>query len=312
MRRMSASAGARRSRRGSRPGTRRRSARYSASPALRRARSMQRVAQVVDPRARVPPPGAPRARATSTVGRAPGPRCRHVKCSRASTDSDRRSSSIRCASASNASPRSACDALAVAVLKRSRGRNTRHDTNRPYGRDGRTAARAGAPGGQDAHRDLEQLVDVDLEQVVARVGVEDLAPAPSASWLAGVKPARSTTASTLRRSTGISLAARVVRRRRVEPEEAALADDLAVGVEALDADVVEVARAGGPSSARWPWSARAGLLARRRAPRGGSSANCATRLRRAAAQQARARCRAPARNAVVAVVASSYRGSRGT
>jgi hypothetical protein len=45
-----------------------------------------------------------------------------------------------------------------------------------------------------------------------------------AVWLRGRKPARSITAATLRRSSGMSAASRC-RRRREQAEEAALADD---------------------------------------------------------------------------------------
>ena len=73
-----------------------------------------------------------------------------------------------------------------------------------------------------------------------------------ASWLSGGKPARASTRSTFSRSSGISRAS-PVGGRRVQPEEAPLAGDPAVGSEALDADVVEI---GGPVDGRrasWPW-----------------------------------------------------------
>jgi hypothetical protein len=95
---------------------------------------------------------------------------------------------------------------------------------------------------QDAGRDLEQPVGVDLEQVVAWVVLED-----GKQVLLVVAPGPETGAA----HDGGDLAAhdrnvdraRHVRRRGVQAEEAVLADDVAVLVEALDSDVVEIRRA---------------------------------------------------------------------
>ena len=94
------------------------------------------------------------------------------------------------------------------------------------------------------------------------------------SWLPGGKPARSRTACALRRSTGMFGRHLAVGGGRVEAEEAALADHVAVGVEALDADVVEVARAVDRRARVGLASARAGA-ARSASARtaGGSLAN---------------------------------------
>ncbi len=96
------------------------------------------------------------------------------------------------------------------------------------------------PEREDAHGELEQLVRGNLEELVARVGVEDLQ-----QRLLRVAGGRERGA----RDDRLDLAPddrdlacdRAVRGCRVEPEEAALAHDLARGPEALDADVVQVA-----------------------------------------------------------------------
>ena len=95
---------------------------------------------------------------------------------------------------------------------------------------------------QDPHRGLEQLVDRDLEQLVARVGLEDLDQ--RLLVVAVVREGGALEHCVVLAAQDRDLGrARVVRGVRVEAEEAALADDVAVGVEQLDADVVEVGRA---------------------------------------------------------------------
>ena len=92
---------------------------------------------------------------------------------------------------------------------------------------------------EDAHRRLEELVLRDLEQLVARVRLEDVE-----ERLVVVTPAEQT--RPLHDTLGLAPehrdlpGARAVGGVRVEPEEAPLAGHLAVRVEALDADVVEV------------------------------------------------------------------------
>ena len=95
--------------------------------------------------------------------------------------------------------------------------------------------------GEDPDRDLQQVVGLDLEQRVARIGLEDLE--------------QRLVVVAVRREPGavehvLHLAAddrdlpgaRLVRGGRVQAEEAALADHGAVLGEPLDADVVEVRR----------------------------------------------------------------------
>ena len=99
---------------------------------------------------------------------------------------------------------------------------------------------------EDPERDLEELVLRDLEQLVARIRLEDLderlvvvAAAREPGPLDDVLRLAPEHRDLPRR--------RVVGGVRVEPEETALAGDLAARVEALDADVVEV---GGPVHGR--------------------------------------------------------------
>ena len=95
---------------------------------------------------------------------------------------------------------------------------------------------------QDPHADPVEVVDRDLEQLVAREALEDLDQGLLVVALGGERRAL---------AHGLDLApqdrylarARLVGGVRVEPEEAPLAGHVAVGVEALDADVVEIGRA---------------------------------------------------------------------
>ncbi len=95
---------------------------------------------------------------------------------------------------------------------------------------------------EDSHRDVVELVHVDLEEVVARVRLEDLDEV-------FVVVARGEESRPL--DDGGNLAAQHrhreraagVRARRVQPDEPVFADDLALRVVAFDPDVVEVRRA---------------------------------------------------------------------
>ena len=92
---------------------------------------------------------------------------------------------------------------------------------------------------EDPGRDGEQLVGVDLEELVARVGLQDLAQRPAAvalrcepgpiEHLGGLLPQQRDVEHAVAVDVGV-----------VEPEEAALADNPAVAIEPLDADVGQV------------------------------------------------------------------------
>ena len=92
---------------------------------------------------------------------------------------------------------------------------------------------------QDAHRRGEQLVFADLEQLVARVVVEDVDE--RLARVAALREARPRDdvrdLPAQHRNVG-RLGA--VSPRRVQAEKSMLAADLAGGIEALDADVVEI------------------------------------------------------------------------
>ncbi len=124
---------------------------------------------------------------------------------------------------------------------------------------------------QDAHRVREERVGADLEEVVARIGLEDR------DEILLVVTRREEAGSL---DDGRDLApeqryvdrVRVVRGRREQPEEPVFADDGAVLVEAPDAHVVEVGR---PVDRRPPVGFREDeqvLLARRARISGGRSA----------------------------------------
>ena len=106
---------------------------------------------------------------------------------------------------------------------------------------------------EDAERGLEELVLRDLEQLVARIGLEDL-DERLVVVAAAQEPRPLDHALRLAPEHGDLPRARAVGGVRVEPEEAPLAGDLAGRVEALDADVVEVRRAGARSPASSPSS----------------------------------------------------------
>ena len=92
---------------------------------------------------------------------------------------------------------------------------------------------------EDAHGDLEQVVFRDLEELVARVVLEDLDErlvVVASYWQARPFPHPADLAAQQRDL----IRPGAVGRRRVEAQEAALPHDLALLVEALDADVVEV------------------------------------------------------------------------
>ncbi len=92
---------------------------------------------------------------------------------------------------------------------------------------------------EDAERGLEQLVLRDLEQLVARVRLEDL-DQRLVVVTALREPRSLDDALSLAAENGDLPRALAVGGVRVEPEEPPLAGDLAGGVEALHADVVEV------------------------------------------------------------------------
>ncbi len=95
---------------------------------------------------------------------------------------------------------------------------------------------------KDAHGIIEQLVFADLEQFVARIGLENIEQrlaAVTEAWEAGTDQNCLDLAPQERDVTR----AAVVGGRGVEPEKAVLADDLARRIEAFDADVVHVDRA---------------------------------------------------------------------
>ena len=95
---------------------------------------------------------------------------------------------------------------------------------------------------QDGGDDRPQLVGRRLEQLVARVGLQDLEQVASVVAV-GREPGPAQDLLDLAADDGHPAHRLGVRRRREEAEEAALADDLAVLVELLDPDVVQV---GGP------------------------------------------------------------------
>ncbi len=93
---------------------------------------------------------------------------------------------------------------------------------------------------QDAVRDLVQLVGRDLEQLVARISLEDVLQ--RLAEVTGGRESRTFQHLALLAAQQRNLGhARAVRRRREEPEEAVFADRLPVRPVALHADVVDVA-----------------------------------------------------------------------
>ena len=94
---------------------------------------------------------------------------------------------------------------------------------------------------EDAGRDLVQVVDVDLQELVARVGLEDLQQALLAVAAGREGRARHDRPDLAPNDRHV-VQGRLVGGGGIEPQEAALADHLAGVVEALDADVVQVGR----------------------------------------------------------------------
>ena len=162
---------------------------------------------------------------------------------------------------------------------------------------------------EDPDRDRVQLVGLDLEQLVARERVHDLDE--RLVVMAAAREARPL-------AHGLDLAAQhgdvrghlAVRGRREEAQEAVLADHVALVVEALDAHIVEVARAVDRGAGVGLGQDQHVRLARER-PRGGRQLRVGRRDVAAglAAQQAEARC--PRRRAGCRRPACT-RGSRGT
>ena len=93
---------------------------------------------------------------------------------------------------------------------------------------------------EDAERRLEELVLRDLEQLVARIRLQDLDERLVVVAARAGGPTARRPAAPCCRSTGDLPRARAVGGVGVEPEKAPLAGDLAGGVEPLHADVVEV------------------------------------------------------------------------
>ena len=81
---------------------------------------------------------------------------------------------------------------------------------------------------EDADRGVEQLVLADLEQLVAREGVEDVRAAPCRHGWSGDSPARATMWRTLRPQQRDRARAAAVGERGEQAEEQAHPDDLAV------------------------------------------------------------------------------------
>jgi hypothetical protein len=95
---------------------------------------------------------------------------------------------------------------------------------------------------QDPHDDLEQLADRGLQELVPRMGLQDFDErlvVVAVGREVGLLEDRLDLAAEHRDLARVL----AVRRGGVEAQEAALADHVAVVVEALDADVVEVGRA---------------------------------------------------------------------
>ena len=172
---------------------------------------------------------------------------------------------------SNASRRISPIASRTCVLKRSRGHEDEAGEEAPERvaaqeePDARPLAEV-----EDAHGDLEEVVVRDLEELVARVRLEDLD-----QRLVVVAPRRQARAlphlARLAAQEWDLVGPGAVGGRRVEAEEAPLADDLARLVEALHADVVEVR---GPvhrrARVRLREDERVRARARSRAPRAGA------------------------------------------
>ncbi len=95
---------------------------------------------------------------------------------------------------------------------------------------------------QDAERGIEQLLLRDLEELVARVGLEDVLER-FPCMTAARDPGARLDVRHLAAQHGDLGRRRVIRGVGIKPEEAVLAADLAALVVTLDADVVEIARA---------------------------------------------------------------------
>ena len=94
---------------------------------------------------------------------------------------------------------------------------------------------------EDAHRDVVEVVDVDLEEVVARIRLEGLDEV-LVVVARGEEPRALDDRGDLATQHRHRERAAGVRARRVQPDEPVFADDVAVRVVALDTDVVEVCR----------------------------------------------------------------------
>src|SRR5262249_1794989 len=118
---------------------------------------------------------------TPTLPGGLGGSARTMKCTRARADSDTRV--VESTPMPFSSRRSIREILSrLSVVNRSRGRETCHETNGPEARDGPTvrvpaqnrARLAADVNPQYVHQGSVQLVGADLEELVARVGLQDL------------------------------------------------------------------------------------------------------------------------------------------
>ena len=137
------------------------------------------------------------------------------------------------------------------VLKRSVARTPGRRRSARSGRPRRWPQTPALAQMQDPDRRLEQLVGRHLEELVPRMRLELLDQ--RLLVVTAVRGGRALEhGGELAPQYGDLGQVRLVSGVGVEPEEAALADDLAVSVEALDAHVVEVGGAARlPGS--WPW-----------------------------------------------------------
>ena len=208
----------------------------------------ERLLEVVGPRAR----GGHQHHLDLARRRSPAPRRapRRPRSGAARARTRTRASCSRSLAAPVAVRRIASMRRRFSVLKRSRGTNTSSEKKRPNGsRRANRRSRWRSPRWRIPIAIVEQLVVRDLEQLVARVGVEDLEQrllVVAAGREGGALEHRVDLAAQ-DRDLG---RARVVGGVRVEAEEAPLADH--AHRRSAYADVVEVRRRGARSSASWP------------------------------------------------------------
>ncbi len=119
---------------------------------------------------------------------------------------------------------------------------TRQVTKRSRGSRWTNSRTRGRSRGEHAHREIEQVVGVDPEEAVARIGLEEVDERLGVVAVGGKARALEDGVE-LAAQQGDLACARLVCGGREETEEPPLAGQLAARVEALDPDVVEV---GGP------------------------------------------------------------------